>query len=171
MTSNAIQNIFDDDYEETPALPVNPASVLRNPLLSKNLAVDIALRVSEESICEEYGLQHHELVSIIHDPQFVVELTAVQKALRDNSERFKLKCQMQSEHLLQESWNMIHNQEVSHSVRADLLKATVRWAGYERSGTAGGGGGEGSKFSVLIDLSNAQNEPRNITIEGKEGDQ
>lgn len=154
-------------------MPANPAAVLRNPLMSKNLAVDIAIGTSEASICEAYELQHHELQQILNNPQFVVELSAVQTALKDNGELFKLKCQMQSEHLIDRSWKMIHNEMTSDAVRADLIKSTVRWAGYEKSGNGdGSGSGGGGKFSVNINLSNAHShEPRNITIDGGESSQ
>jgi hypothetical protein len=50
---------------------------------------------------------------------------------------FKLKARLQAEELLKTSWRLIHEPTTGAAVRADLIKATMRWAGYEQKEAAG----------------------------------
>jgi hypothetical protein len=56
------------------------------------------------------------------------------ESLKKEGMSFKLKAQLQAEELLKKSWAMIHAplDEVPANVKADLLKATVRWGGLEQ---------------------------------------
>lgn len=55
---------------------------------------------------------------------------AVEKLQREGMS-FRVKAQMQSEALLETSFKMIHDKNVPHNVRADLIKTTYKVAGLE----------------------------------------
>jgi hypothetical protein len=65
---------------------------------------------------------------------------------------FRLKARLQAEELLKTSWRLIHapTDEVPPSVKADLVKATMRWAGYDNKETAAGAVNNG--FNIQINL-------------------
>jgi hypothetical protein len=51
-----------------------------------------------------------------------------------------MKARLQAEEMLKTSWRMVQDKETPANVRADLIKATVRWAGLEPKPSEGGGG-------------------------------
>jgi hypothetical protein len=65
---------------------------------------------------------------------------------------FKLKARLQAEELLKTSWRLIHApaEEVPSSVKADLLKATMRWAGYDIKEQAVAGGGNALNIQINL---------------------
>jgi hypothetical protein len=63
---------------------------------------------------------------------------------------FKIKARIQAEELLKKSWSIIHSEHTPVAVKADLIKATVRWADYEPKN--GGPGGLGNAFQININL-------------------
>jgi hypothetical protein len=109
--------------------PENPAEIGTYP---PTFPVEIALRTAPlQKICEGYGISHDEWLALKEDPVFRADLAAAVELVKKDGMSFKLKAKMQSEELLKTSWRMIHshNDEVPASVRADLLKFTVRAAG------------------------------------------
>ena len=100
------------------------------------LPVEIALRVAPlKTICESYGLSREEWDALRVQPMFVAHVARIVESLREEGMSFKLKARLQSEELLKKSWQMIHASEdrVPASVRADLLKFTIRAAGLDGS--------------------------------------
>lgn len=135
----------------TELVPTNPTDLKERPEWSSHLALDVAIGTSVDAILEAYSLQMHELVAIKKDPQFITQVNKMRKDLDKEGVSFRLKAQIQAEHYLQNSWDMIHDGDVDPKVRADLIKSTMRWAGYDSpagAGVAGAGGG----FSVVINL-------------------
>jgi len=108
---------------------INPAEIGTYP---PTLPVEIALRTAPlPDICAAYGISHDEWLVLKSDPVFLKDLAAAVELVKKDGMSFKLKAKLQSEELLKTSWKMIHsnNEDVPASVRADLLKFTVRAAG------------------------------------------
>lgn len=119
--------------------PENPANIGYPP----TLPIEVALRVAPiKEICEAYGLTREDWDNLRQDPVFVADLSAVAAELKKDGMSFKMKAKLQSESLLQRSWQLIHasTDEVAPSVQADLIKATWRVAGLEPSKTAADAG-------------------------------
>lgn len=110
--------------------PANPAEIGAYP---PTFPVEIALRTAPlPDICAAYDISHEQWLELKADPVFQRDLTAAVELVKKDGMSFKLKAQLQADELLKTSWRMIHskNEEVPASVRADLLKFTVRAAGY-----------------------------------------
>lgn len=125
------------------------------------LCFDIALRLegSGEDLTEI--LQRHkvtptELMEFSHDPVFDKKVRSFRDDIRDKGLTFRLKARAQAEDLLTTSWTLIHDPDVSPSVKADLIKSTVKWAGLEPKGdeqsTSTGG------VSITINLGGEKQE-------------
>lgn len=84
-----------------------------------------------KDICNAYGISREEWEKMRHDPVFIAEVAGASEALKKEGMSFKMKARLQSEELLKTSWRMIHasSDEVPPSVKADLIKFTVRAAG------------------------------------------
>lgn len=114
----------------TPVRPDNPAE-LGYPA---TLPIEVALRTaSVKTICDAYGLSESDWDALRHNPRFIADVTAANEMLKKDGMSFKLKARLQSEELLKTSWALIHssNDDVPPSVKADLLKFTIRCAGLE----------------------------------------
>lgn len=116
-----------------PALrPNDPAEIGYPP----TLPVELALRTAPVAdICAAYGIDREQWETLKQDPVFRHELAVAVEMVKKEGMSFKLKARLQSEELLKTSWKMIHSpsDEVPPSVKADLLKFTVRAAGLDGS--------------------------------------
>ena len=130
MLTNLV-NIFDADVPEpAPHVPLRAESETIG--FPATLPVELALRVAPEAeIIAAYGLSEREYASLCKSPAFVAALRNAHELVQKDGMSFKLKARLQAEELLQESWRLAHDNELPASVRADLIKATVRWAGYD----------------------------------------
>ena len=153
------------DLDELPELkppgllevrPDNPATVGFPAMLPLEIAMRTA---TPRAICEAYGITSEEWNEIRINPVFRAEMVKAKEMLTKEGMSFKLKARMQSDELLKTSWRLIHDQMVPPNVRADLIKATVRWAGYDAPQAAGSDAGNG--FSISI---NFNGEKRNQVI-------
>lgn len=141
----------------------NPVDVQERPQWSTQMVLDVAIGTSVDAILDAYNLQFHEYERLKGDVQFMAQVAKMRKELEKEGVTFRLKAQMQAEHYLTTSWDMVKDSEVDPKVRADLIKSTVRWAGFDQpAGTAVGPGGG---FTVNINLGNAA--PVGTTIEGE----
>lgn len=112
---------------------INPTEALEAayPL---SLPVEIALQVAPvREICEAYGITKERFRQLLDNPVFLEDLRRAREMVRQDGMTFKLKAQLQSGELLKTSWTMIHNEALPATVRADLLKFTVRVAGLDAS--------------------------------------
>ena len=117
------------------------------------LPIELALRVASVSqICKAYEISREEFEALCRNPNFVEDLRRARELVRKEGMSFKLKAQLQSDELLKTSWGMIHNTAVPATVRADLIKFTVRVAGLDASKDQGGGGPDKPTFSIQINL-------------------
>lgn len=123
MNAVALQRSFGTDAKDPAGLGYPPT-----------LPIEIALRTAPLArIQEEYGYTDEEWMALRDDPVFLRDLASAVEMVREEGMSFKLKARLQADELLKTSWRLIHaaKEDVPSSVKADLIKATMRWAGYE----------------------------------------
>lgn len=157
----------DRDGAEQPNPLFYPPEPCENPARKgwpASLVVDMALGgASDEAICSAYELQQHELDNLREDPAFLIQVAAVEKEIQKEGVSFRMKARLQAEELLMTSWGLIHSPATPASVKAGLIKDTVRWAGWDAPAQEAGAGRGG--FSVNIVLNNTGGSPTGITID------
>ncbi len=100
------------------------------------LPIELALKTSSiPDILDSYGLTQEEFLDISAQPAFIASYKEAQELVKEEGMSFKLKAKMQAEEMLKTSWRIAHDPETPPSVRADLIKSTVRWAGYDKKET------------------------------------
>lgn len=117
------------------------------------LPIEIALKTAPlDDIRQAYGYDMAEWMALKDNPAFLSDLAAAVQMVQQEGMSFKLKARIQAEELLKTSWRLIHapQDEVPSSVKADLIKATARWAGYDNKEAAGGSGG--NQLNIQINL-------------------
>lgn len=117
------------------------------------LPLEVALKTAPLSqIQAEYGFSDEEWAALKHDPSFLADLAAAVDMLRKEGMSFKTKARLQAEELLKTSWRLIHApaDEVPSSVKADLIKATARWAGYDNKETAAGSSATALQININL---------------------
>ena len=139
-----------DLIEQTALATRDPAQLTWPP----TLPIEVALKTAPlDSIRESYGYSREEWSSLRYNPVFIADLAKAIEVVRQDGMSFKLKARLQAEEILKTSWRMIHSpsDEVPPSVKADLIKSTMRWAGYDNKETAGAGGNANS-LNIQINL-------------------
>jgi hypothetical protein len=127
----------------------DPASIGWAP----TLPVEIALKTAPlDEIRQAYGYSMTEWMALKDEPAFLADLAAAVQMVKKEGMSFKLKARLQAEELLKTSWRLIHApaEEVPSSVKADLLKATMRWAGYDIKEQAVAGGGNALNIQINL---------------------
>lgn len=128
--------------------PWDPALLGFPPMLP----IELAMRVSPvPDVCKAYGISKDEFVALTENPLFVQAYKSAQEMLQKDGMSFRIKAKLQAEELLKKSWQIIHSRDTPTTVKADLIKATIRWAEYEPRGDAKGGLG-GNAFQININL-------------------
>lgn len=133
------------------------------------LAFDVALTLegSGETLQEvitRHNISANSILMFNADPIFLKKVEGYRTEVREKGLTFKLKARAQAEELLTTSWLLIHDPAVSPSVKADLIKSTVKWAGLEPKDT---GPQESNSGGVKITI-NLGNDPRDArTIEAQ----
>lgn len=115
--------------------PDDPADLGYPP----TLPIEVAMRnASVADICAAYGLSKEDWDKLRADPVFVADVAEAVELLKKEGMSFKIKARLQAEELLKTSWKLIHApaDEVPPSVKADLIKFTVRAAGLEADNKA-----------------------------------
>ena len=114
------------------------------------LPVELALKIdSPRKICEIYGISQDDFRRIIAHPVFIKAYQEAVESLKVDGMSFKLKAKMQAEGYLATAFQLVQNANTSDAVRADLIKNTVRWAGYDAKAVDTG---QGSSFNIQINL-------------------
>ena len=124
----------------------DPATLGFPPMLAVELAMHVA---TPKEVCEAYGLSRDEFMVLVDNPVFIKAYNNARDELRKDGVSFRLKARMQAEKLLERSWILIHADNTPTTVQADLIKSTMKWAGYEKSD---GPGNTGVGFSININL-------------------
>jgi hypothetical protein len=103
---------------------------------TNRLAFDLALRLEGsgdplDEILQRHSITAADLMVFNKDTTFHKKISDFRDEIRDKGITFKLKARAQAEELLKTSWLLIHDPGVSPTVKADLIKSTVKWAGLE----------------------------------------
>ena len=114
------------------------------------LPVELALRIDTPAkICAIYGIEKDAFAAIIKHPVFIKAYQEAVESLKVDGMSFKLKAKMQAEGYLATAYQLVQNKNTSDAVRADLIKNTVRWAGFDNKAAESG---NGNSFSIQINL-------------------
>lgn len=100
------------------------------------LPLELALKQAPvKDVCEAHGVSREHYLRLRQDPNFQAAVQSSIDLLAKEGMSFKVKAQAQSEALLATSWQLIHAplEDVPASVKADLIKFTVRVAGLDAS--------------------------------------
>lgn len=127
--------------------PFDPSELGFPPMLP----IELAMRVAPiPEICAAYSIDKAEFTRLTQDPLFVQAYKGAQEMLQKDGMSFRIKARMQAEELLKDSWALIKSKDTPVAVKTDLIKATVRWAGYDSK--EGGPAGIGNAFQININL-------------------
>lgn len=132
--------------EETPR---DPSLIGYPPTLPIELALKTA---SPAELKVEYGFTDEEWAALRYDQMFLADVMAAAEMVKKEGMTFKLKARLQAEELLKESWRLIHSKsaDVPPSVKADLIKSTMRWAGYDNKEAIAGGQVNGLNIQINL---------------------
>lgn len=113
-------------------LTADPAALGWPPSLPLELAL---AQQSVREICQAYSINKSDYERLRVDPAFRRAIYDAVATLQEEGASFKLKARAQSEELLKTSWALIHKplDQVSASVKAQLIMFTVRCAGLDAS--------------------------------------
>lgn len=126
--------------------PRDPGSLAFPPLLP----MELALRVdTPAAICRAYGLTREDLAQLIAHPVFVKAYQQALDALKVDGMSFKVKAKLQAEEYLATAFAMVQNPATGDAVRADIIKNTVRWAGYDAKAAELG---TAANFNIMLNL-------------------
>lgn len=115
---------------QAPAVADDPAYLGYPP----TLPIEVAMRTAPiKQICEAYGLDRDEWNALRVHPLFVADVQAAMETLKEDGMSFTVKARLQAEELLKTSWQMIQSTHTPPTVRADLIKFTIRAAGLDKS--------------------------------------
>jgi hypothetical protein len=132
----------------TEVKPFDPAELGFPPMLPFELAMRNA---PASEVCAAYNIDKDEFIRLTQDPLFATAYANAREALQKDGMSFRVKAKIQAEQLLKKSWAMIHSDATPTAVKSDLIKATIRWAGYEPKGDGPGAGGANA-FQININL-------------------
>lgn len=112
------------------AVPANPLDRAPYPL---GLALEMVLSPATPltDLLEAYNLTPEQMRAVLRNPSFRQEYETYQEEMRKEGWSFRQKAKAQSEEYLKTTWRMIHDPVTPSTVKADLIKQTVRWAGLE----------------------------------------
>lgn len=114
------------------------------------LPIELAMKVdTPANICNAFGITREQFAALIKHPVFVKAYQDAVEMLKVEGMSFKAKARIQAEDYLSTAFSMVKNPNISESVRADLIKSTVRWAGYDKKAAEGEGG---TGFAIQINL-------------------
>lgn len=147
-----VDRMHPDDQEQLLKRLLTQAAL--NPLDSAfppMLPVELAMKVdTPKAICEAYHITREQFAGYITHPVFIKAYQEAIEMLKVDGMSFKTKSKMLAEDYLTTAHNMVKNPNTSDAVRADLIKNTVRWAGYDAKAVDTAAGG--SSFNIQINL-------------------
>lgn len=143
----------------------DPARIGYPPQLPLEIAMG---EIPVREIFEAYSLTKADFIRLGRDEGFLAQVEAYKEQLRQPGQSFALKARLQAEELLKESWKLIHSpaDQVPPTVKADLIKSTMKWAGLDASANraAQGGDGAGPALSINIQFSGKRPDPQLIDV-------
>lgn len=116
------------------------------------LPIELALKTAPPGeLKEHYGYTDEEWGALRENPVFMKELADACDLVKQEGMSFRLKARLQAEAMLETSWRLIHApaSEVPAAVKAKLMEATWRMAGYD---SKEGMPGVGNQLNIQINL-------------------
>lgn len=117
------------------------------------LPIELALKTATPvELRAHYGYSDEEWQALRENPVFIKELTDACELMKQEGMSFKMKCRLQAEAMLETNWRLVHapGSEVPAAVKAKLMEATFRMAGYDSKDAAAAGGG--NQLNIQINL-------------------
>jgi hypothetical protein len=141
---------------------------LRHTEWNNKIALDLALVLESglgtvEELLESNRLKKEDLEEFSADKNFLRTVDEYRGDVREKGLAFKLKARVQAEELLRTSYIMTQDPDVPASVKADLIKSTVKWAGYDAPAPVQGVNTTGG-VSVTINFTGASKEMQMVNI-------
>ncbi len=132
---------------------------MRHTKWTNKIALDLALVLESQlgtvqDLLESNRITDRDLAEFSQDKQFLNTVEGYREEIRDKGLAFRLKARVQAEELLRTSYLLTQDPDVPASVKADLIKSTVKWAGYEVAPTAAPTTGGG--VSIQINFRNPE---------------
>jgi len=145
-------------------------SAINHTKWTDRLAFDMALLLegSGETAAEviaRHGISSNELLIFQADPVFKLKIKSYREEIKTKGMTFKLKARAQAEELLTTSWLLIHDPSVAPSVKADLIKSTVKWAGLEPKNEQEISTGSGVSITINLGPTNDPSSAVTMTAE------
>lgn len=131
----------------TEVRPLSPSDLGWNPMFPVELAMKTA---PVQDVCAAYGVDKAMFVAMLEHPMFQKAYQEAEEMLAKEGMSFKLKSKMIAEDALKKVHTLIHDKDTPASVQADMIKSSVRWAGYEQKG--GESGGASNNMQININL-------------------
>jgi hypothetical protein len=135
MVRTAVDRAIASEYLPSLLKPDARRAGLDNPaLLGFPPTLPIELALGEEprnEILTAYNITPEGWEKLRTNPVFISALRSAVEAMQREGMSFRVKARLQSEALLETSWKMIHNVNTPSSVKADLIKHTMKVAGLE----------------------------------------
>ena len=129
------------DNLEDPALLGFPAT----------LPIELAMgEYPRNDILAAYGIDATAWDLLRFSPAFRKAVKEATEMLKKDGMSFRVKARMQSEALLETSWNIIHSPHTPSAVKADLIKHTHRVAGLEPKDSPLGAGGTALQININL---------------------
>lgn len=130
------------------------------------LAFDVALTLEGSGdtlpeVITRHNISTSDILAFNADPVFLKKVEHYRTEVREKGLTFKLKARAQAEELLTTSWLLIHDPGVSPTVKADLIKSTVKWAGLEPKDASPQDQGTGG-VKITINLGSDPRDARTI---------
>lgn len=101
-------------------------------LHSKRVMLEIALYLegsgdTVEDLISRNQISADELQKLLSNPIFRTDLSRMREEVREKGLTFRVKARAMAEELLKSTWLLTQDNNVSPTVRADLIKAVVEW--------------------------------------------
>lgn len=137
---------------------------MKHTAWSHRIAFDLALVLEAQlgsvaDLLSFHNISADDLLEYQKDKVFLKTVQECREDIAKNGLSFKLKARAQAEELLNTSYMLIHHPDIPASVKADLIKSTVKWAGLESPVQTGEGAGGGVKITINL---GADSKPKTI---------
>lgn len=138
---------------------------------NNRIAFDIALCLEGsgfalDEVLASHKLSQDDLYSFNKDPVFLKAVASYRDEIKEKGLTFRLKARAQAEDLLNTSWNLIHDIDVSPTVKADLIKWTAKMGNLEPKPSEGQVDMSGG-VRITINLGNTPDAaPKTLTSTG-----
>ena len=123
------------------------------------MLIELALKTaSPDEIRQEYGYSVDEWLKLPQNPAFLRDLNDACVLVKQEGMSFRLKAKLLAEDFLPNVYRMVNasDEKTPPSVKADLIKAVTRWAGYDQKAVENGGAVVANSLNIQINLGDAE---------------